>query len=249
MSDYICPNRFSWLKLNHLSSFDQIWSYPAEWFEEPNSRRGGWSGVGRIAPQSPETGERGVFLKRQESHVRRTLRHPFSGEPTFACEFRMMRFLHAHGVPAPVPVFFGERLVDGKPRAILMTEELAGYKSLEEVSASLFTQSRPPLALQRALIRGVAETVKKLHVARIQHRSLYPKHLFVSWPSENDPQVAVIDLEKSRFKLFPMMHRFLAVAGDRWRLGQLDPAGNHASAGHFGRDLDRAGQCRAGQCH
>ena len=43
--------------------------------------------------------------------------------------------------------------------------------------------------------------VRQLHDARVMHRSLYPKHLFVRWDSGAEPEVAVIDLEKSRTTL------------------------------------------------
>ena len=37
-----------WEQLAHsngLDSFDAIWTLDIGWFEEPNQRRGGWSGV------------------------------------------------------------------------------------------------------------------------------------------------------------------------------------------------------------
>lgn len=202
MEDYINPGHQPCLEFNHLNSFDRLWSCKVDWFEEPNRDRGGWSGIGRIVFRLPDESERGMFLKRQENHPRRSFRHPFRGEPTLACEFRMMRFLHAQGVPAPEPVFFGQRYTEGSLRAILMTEELLGFNSLEEVAEGLFAQGRPPLELQRSIMRAVAATVRKLHAARIQHRSLYPKHLFVKFQAQGDPQVVVIDLEKSRARLF-----------------------------------------------
>ncbi|HQR50032.1 MAG TPA: lipopolysaccharide kinase InaA family protein [Methylophilaceae bacterium] len=198
MSDFIYPAYRQLLESNHLASFDQLWSYQAEWFEEPNNRRGGWSGAGRVVLRLPDGGEAGVFLKRQENHQRPTLRHPLRGEPTFAREFRMLRFLQSRGVPAPVPVFFGQRAA----RAILVSEELAGFRSLEDVTEDLFADDkRPPLSEQRALLRGVAAMVRKMHDAGIHHRSLYPKHLFVNRKAAGDPLVAVIDLEKSRATL------------------------------------------------
>lgn len=205
MTAYISPDKQELLELNHLDDFERVWNHQAEWFEAPNSRRGGWSGVGRLFLSQPQGQGLGVFLKRQQDHQRRTFRHPISGEPTFSCEFNMMQYLQRHGVPAPKPVFFGNREQDGHSQSILMTEELVDYLPLETVTENLFAQGRPSLAKQRSVIRGVAETVRKLHDARIQHRSLYPKHLFVRMRGELDPKVVVIDLEKSRIKLLSVM--------------------------------------------
>jgi hypothetical protein len=201
LKDYIHKDYARRLAINRLNTFDQIWAYQQEWFEEPNSRRGGWSGVGRLVLPS-EKGTCRVFLKRQEDHQRRTVWHPFAGEPTFACEFRTMMYLQRRGVSVPRPVFFGRRIVDGHARAILMTEELVGFKSLEDLTKDLFSEGTASVSVQRQILRGAAMAVKSLHAARIQHRSLYPKHLFVRWPSESIPEVVVIDLERSRVKWF-----------------------------------------------
>lgn len=198
---FISPERRQLLETNHLGNFDDAWVFKADWFEVPNERRGGWSGVCRIALPLPEGGELGVFLKRQENHQRRTWRHPIAGEPSFACEFNMLRYLEAHKVLAPRPLFFGSATAAGKPRGILMTQELAGYRPLDVVVGELFSQGRPPLAVQRLLLRKVASLVRQLHDARVMHRSLYPKHLFVRWEVDCEPEVAVIDLEKSRTTL------------------------------------------------
>ena len=199
MKDYIHKDYVQRLAVNRLNTFDLVWAYKQDWFEEPNSRRGGWSGVGRLDLPSEE-GSFKVFLKRQEDHRRRTMWHPFAGEPTFACEFRTMMYLQRRGVSVPVPVFFGKRYFEGHVRAILMTEELVGFKSLEDVTRDLFSTGKVSVSVQRQILRGVAAAVKSLHAARVQHRSLYPKHLFVRWPSESVPEVVVIDLEKSRVK-------------------------------------------------
>lgn len=202
MDLFISSQHRQLLAASGLDSFEAAWQRRAEWFEEPNVRRGGWSGVCRLGLPSPTGGEVGVFMKRQENHQRRCLRHPLTGEPTFAREFRMLRYLQAHAVPAPRPVFFAADVIDGKPRGILITEELAGFRPLDAVVDELFASGRrPPLRLQRALLAAVAHTVRRLHDARVQHSSLYPKHLFVRLQGDAPPDVALIDLEKSRTTL------------------------------------------------
>ena len=71
---------------NKLDSFDAIWNLDTEWFEEPNQRRGGWSGVIKVDLDTPE-GKSCVFIKRQENHISKTLLHPIRGILTFEREF------------------------------------------------------------------------------------------------------------------------------------------------------------------
>ena len=200
LQTFISPEHKTLLEQKQLDSFDKAWAYEADWFEEPNSRRGGWSGVGRLVLADLEGKALGVFLKRQENHLRRTFWHPLHGEPTFACEFRTMQYLAARDVPVPKPVFFAQQQQDSNSRAILMTEELVHFSPLETVTEEIFLNGKTTLAIKRSILRGVAATVGKMHAAGIQHRSLYPKHLFVKMMDGADPQVVVIDLEKSRRK-------------------------------------------------
>jgi len=202
---YIAPERRRLLEANLLGNFDDAWRLQAEWFEEPNVRRGGWSGVCRIALAMPGNGELGLFVKRQENHQRRNWRHPLRGEPTFAREFRMLRYLQQHDVPAPRPVFFGTRVCSGRAQGILITEELEGFRPLDAVVEDLFGGNvQPPLATQRPLLRGVAGLVRRLHEAGVQHGSLYPKHVFVRLRGDEEPAAALIDLEKSRTTLLSL---------------------------------------------
>ena len=203
---YIAPQYQSTLMLNKLTTFDVVWDVSVDWFEAPNERRGGWSGVGRMDLVTPANTKLGVFLKRQENHNRKTWLHPMRGIPTFACEFNMMRLLAGKNVPSLVPVFFGVRNQQDKLQASLMTEELAGFQSLEDATEALFSSKKATIKAQHNLIRQVALTVGKLHRAGVQHRSLYPKHLFVD--KENTRDVVVIDLEKSRTKWLPVMRTF-----------------------------------------
>ena len=63
------------LAFNDLDTYEKIWALKAEWFEEPNERRGGWSGVSRIELKLPSGGCVGAFLKRQENHVTSSISH------------------------------------------------------------------------------------------------------------------------------------------------------------------------------
>ena len=119
------------LQFNKLENFDAIWNLKADWFEEPNDRRGGWSGVSRISLKAEKGSSIGVFLKRQENHNTRTWSSPVRGVPTFYREFKnILRFV-ANGIPTVEPVYYCDRSYNGKSQAILMTKELEGFEALD----------------------------------------------------------------------------------------------------------------------
>lgn len=199
------------LQKNQLDTFEKVWSRKVDWFEEPNERRGGWSGVGRITLQQNDGTEIGAYLKRQDNHCRTSWLHPVKGVPTFQREFEMMHYLDKCGVAAPEVMLFS-RNPGGDLKTTLLTKELAGFKPLEELTEDLFASSRTPLLLQNSVIRAVAILTKKLHAANVQHRSFYPKHLFVNMDDVNAPKVAVIDLEKSRINYIAVMRSLIDLA-------------------------------------
>ena len=189
------PEYLALLNQHQLASFGQLWDFKGEWFEPPNRERGGWSGVNYVE-LTVESGEkRGVYLKRQQNFMRRSLRHPIAGEPTFMREFTILQHLAKHQVNAPKVVFFAAQA----KQAILITEALVGYVDLD---TWLEQNPNANIARKKNLIRSIANTVKNLHEAGVQHRSLYPKHLFVkeikSIKENNGFEVAIIDFEKSR---------------------------------------------------
>lgn len=199
MDDYLAPSWRATLAHNRLDSFDALWAVQAEWFEPPNRRRGGWSGVVRLDLQDPDGGTRGVFLKRQENHPRRALWHPISGEPTFAAETRNILALSQAQVPSLQPVYYAQRRVDGVWRAILITEELRRYRPLDvwidEWRAQGWQRS---IRQRRAVVAAAADCVRRLHRQRRVHNALHPKHLFVRLNPDGGADVRLIDLEKMR---------------------------------------------------
>ena len=189
MLTYLAPRWAELLNANQLATFAQIWAYKGDWFEPPNRERGGWSGVNFLTLKTSDQ-EQALYLKRQQGFTRRTLKHPFVGEPTFRREFNVMQYLQPYGVGTPQTVFFAQQAQE----AILMTEALAGYQAWDAWRSAHLDASR---LRKQAVIAGIARMVRKMHQAGVQHRSLYPKHLFVN---ENNGvvDVAIIDFEKSR---------------------------------------------------
>lgn len=208
MLTYISAKYTQLLQSNRLDTFDRVWDRKVNWFEEPNERRGGWSGVGRIELKQSDGSLVGAFLKKQDHHQHKSWRHPIQGVPTFEREFIMMRYLEKCGVAAPEVMLFG-RNPSGDFKTVLLTKELAGFVSLEEFTTAFFADIGPALAIQRPVIDAVARFARQLHAAKVQHRSFYPKHLFVNVADMSAPEVAVIDLEKSRINLFPLMRTFM----------------------------------------
>ncbi|MCB5189782.1 lipopolysaccharide kinase InaA family protein [Methylobacillus arboreus] len=185
-----------------VRNFDKLWNYQGEWFEKPNQHRQGWSGVSRILIHHSNKAQRFyAFLKRQQNFMRRTWRHPFSGVSTFSCEYATLLYLRSHGVPVPSPLFFSEQKQNGNVNAVLLTAALEGYQPLNDVVTQLLSGSWS-IHRQRKLIASVAKTVAHLHSTKIQHRALYPKHVFVRENVQGEFDSVLIDLEKARLKLF-----------------------------------------------
>ena len=189
------------LQQNGLDSFDALWDLDVEWFEPPNKRRGGWSGVARIQLKSPDGKEIGAFLKRQQNHMCKTLQHPIRGILTFAREFENIRRFQQINVPALEPIFFGQRQVNGDYRGILVTRELNGFYPMD---APRFLPGKEGLLAsikaRRALFEKLAKLLRQLHADNRQHGCLYPKHIFIKPLSQNEFDVRLIDLEKVRWQ-------------------------------------------------
>lgn len=184
---------------HHLDDFASLWAREIDWFEPPNHRRGGWSGVGQLMLTS-DLRDLSVFVKKQQNHGRRTLRHPFNGEPTFRREFKRLVFLEQQQIKAPKVVFYAEEKIKKDTCAILATEALAGYEPLDIITKRWHSDEVVTRLQKSNLLKATAEMIRRFHEAGLVHRALYPKHIFVK-NADAAPEVALIDLEKSRFSL------------------------------------------------
>jgi hypothetical protein len=205
MANYVNESWRQVLDLNQLGNFDALWQLQAGWFEPPNQRRGGWSGVARYELPKTDDQPRVIFLKRQENHKCNSWRHPIAGIPTFQREFERIQHFRACGVPTLEPVYFAMERTAGGHRAILATAELTGYSSLEDWVRQWQESGPPPPAIRRRLIAKIADLARTMHVHRIQHNCFYPKHIFVRIAPDGDVDARVIDLEKSRWQ--PSIYR------------------------------------------
>lgn len=180
--------------------FDALWQREAAWFEPPNQRRGGWSGVARCELELPDGTKRAIFLKRQENHGTFSWRHPVKGIPTFLREFRKIMHYRACGIPSLDPVYFAMRKIAGGHRAILATEELSGFMSMEDRAQRWLISGAPQKKVRRRYLQAVADLLNKMHAHGIQHNCFFPKHVFTRLNPDGTVDARVIDLEKSRWR-------------------------------------------------
>ena len=200
MQGSISTQHLASLTHHQLASFEQLWAYEGDWFEPPNRERGGWSGVNFIELTTDAGKKVGFYLKRQQNFMRLTWRHPIVGEPTFTREFAMMQYLKQHEIPIPNTVFFASK----QTQAVLLTEALEGY-----ISFDYWLKNNPyaSVSKKRKLLSALAQTIRSLHQARVQYRSLYTKHLFIK-DNDDNFDIALIDFEKSRVSTFIPILKF-----------------------------------------
>jgi hypothetical protein len=178
-------------------SFDNWWQIQGEWVEEPNDRRGGFSGVQRIYKDATL-----LYAKRQTGHIHRSLLHPF-GRPTVLREQEALLGARKAGVKVPEIVYCAAQRSSDGWRALLITKALEGFQPIDEWYASKGREQYGE-ALHQQLLVEVAHTLAHLHTARWQHGCMYIKHIFVRISGEGQAraaEVALLDLEKCRRRL------------------------------------------------
>ena len=184
------------LAAHGLTDFERLWRLALPPLDSANTTRGGVSSVGILVLAAHNREGRRLVVKRQRNHQTRTWRHPLKGIPTARKEFdNIRRFAHC-GLGAAAPVFFGQRCDHRGRRAILMTEYLEGYQSLDSLLTQWARDPAPGEVTRDAILRQVADLIARMHRAGFQHNCLYPKHLFVSTAGAR-PDIRLIDLEKA----------------------------------------------------
>jgi hypothetical protein len=180
-----------------LDDFETIWQQDIGWFEEPNQRRGGWSGVSRLEVKLPDGNTVAVFIKRQLNHVTRTWAHPVRGITTFRREFENLQRLQSAGVPTLDVLYFAEREARGERRAILISRELSGYSSFEDLMIRWQQQGFPEKAVWQSLIDKLAGIARLMHRHHMQQNCFLPKHVFIGEHGAG-MDIRLIDFEKAK---------------------------------------------------
>jgi hypothetical protein len=189
----------AWLRtaaLNGLSSFTDFWNLPGTPVDNVNHGRGGWSAVRRCCVRTSPDAIETVYVKRQVNYVSRTLRHPLSGETTAAREFRALQLLGQSGIGTPRIRYFAEEQQSRERRAILVTQALDEYESLDRLEAQAL-----PGPVRRQHVCAAAALLRSIHDTGQRHNCFYPKHIFLR-PLGAALRPCVIDLEKLRW--FPL---------------------------------------------
>lgn len=141
-------------------------------------------------------------------------------------ELLAIRCLEQAGIPTLKPVGYGRRgLNPARQHSFLITEELAPTISLEDYCQD-WERTPPPLPLKRALIDRVADTLRGMHGAGLNHRDCYLCHFLLHTdcpPAPDNLRLSVIDLHRSQVRSRVPL---------RWR--DKDLAGLYFSALHIG---------------
>lgn len=192
---------------NGIGSFGELWEIKSDFMEDPNYRRGGWSGIilHEIGLQNGQMLK--IVIKRQENHTFRSLLHPLSGTPTLFREYSNICRLEKYGIPTLEPLYYGERKAEGNFQAVLVIRFLEEYRNLDQV---LQEAGENEVSGLNQIIDSVGGMVAKVHFHRIQHSCLYGKHVFVKTGKEGPPDVRLIDLEK----MHPGLSRFSVAVHD-----------------------------------
>ncbi|HNS21163.1 MAG TPA: lipopolysaccharide core heptose(I) kinase RfaP [Sedimentisphaerales bacterium] len=121
-------------------------------------------------------------------------------------EWAALNRLQELGVETMTPVAFGLRGRNpARLRSFIITEELAGTKSLEDLCAEW--KSHPPSpSLRRGLIQRIASMVRQMHRHGINHRDCYICHFHLDVSADTDhlrPEdlhLHVIDLHRAQLR-------------------------------------------------
>ena len=194
MSQFI-SHRYGHLLKNHaFNNFQDFWSLPENWVEEPNSRRGGWSGAS-FHTLCDDNGESfSIFVKRQENHNYFSLGNPCQARPTFFRELTNICLLEQIGVPSVEPVYYDERFLNGRLQAILATVALDNYRGLN----SLFTMPSMKESIRKEILHRIADALRLMHSRHLRHGSLSGEHVMVKLHEDDSFDIRILDLEKMR---------------------------------------------------
>jgi len=178
-----------------MGDFSSVWDFPLERVDNPNQGRGGWSEVCYYQLPAPVFDTSALYIKRQQDYSFIDWRSPIKGLPTFQREYANLVWCIERGLPVVKPVAFGVRDKDGHRQAILVTQALDEYFSLDQVHMV----AQLGIRLRKTLIKSVAAVIKNMHQSGLQHGCLYPKHIFVNKTCrQGEPvDVRLIDFEKA----------------------------------------------------
>lgn len=175
-----------------LRSFDDFWNIEWNFVEPRNERRDGWSGATRLRIET-SAGPLSLFVKRQENHCYRSLRHPLRGRPTFYREWRNIQRLRRAGVPTLDPLFYGERTQRGRYQAVLVSLALDEFRELDAAFGDGLSETQ-----RTAALNVVAQLLARFHQSRLRHNCLGGNHLMLRFDKNGGAEARLLDLEKMK---------------------------------------------------
>ena len=185
---------------NHLENaklleLEPLANAPFEWFEEPNERRGGWSGVARMKLTGPSAADQdlNVFLKIQKNHYYRSPGTLFRRNLTYKREFNALRRLESITDTLPRLLQFAEWQMNGDKYGLIITQSLDGWHPFDKWLASPESSG-----LLESCLEAIAGTLRQMHQKRWAHFGLFPKHVFVKQTDRECIRIKLIDFEKAR---------------------------------------------------
>jgi lipopolysaccharide kinase (Kdo/WaaP) family protein len=188
-----------------LLDFEAVAKREFEWFEPPNQRRGGWSGVSRIAlnpeatPEEQETG----FLKIQQNHWFRARNKFFRRHLTFEREIDAMTKVAPIISFIPEVLLFGRWNIGPDAWAVIITRSLDGWFSFGDWLQGKNGLVPPDHDTLLKVFETIASTSRQLHNAGWVHLGFSAKHLFVRPKGDRDYDICLIDYEKCRRHVLP----------------------------------------------
>ena len=156
-----------------------------------------------LSPEQASTPKR-FYLKKH--HVRASRFRSQTVETAASVEARAVKRLNDDGIPTMRVAAYGEQLhQDGRLHSFLLTEDLEGYRPLDDFLRErfrvrrLFTSTRrdPDLA---TLLEQVADVAARFHRAGYNHRDFYCCHFFIKETDPGQFDVRLIDLQRVQYR-------------------------------------------------
>ncbi len=197
---WIAPEWEDALKQADLLNIEALTTRQFDWFEEPNRRRGGWSGVTRIVlnPDAAPQDQQAVFLKIQQNHFYRAPNTFFTKQLTFEREFEVLQQLDTVTDSIPELVLFAKWRSGSDVGAILVTKALDGWYPLPDwIQGKKGLTPPDEITFQKAL-EAIAKGASEIHAAGWVHLCFSAKHLFIRPKDDGEFESCVIDMEKCR---------------------------------------------------
>lgn len=112
-------------------------------------------------------------------------------------EWDALRKLAAVGVPSLTPVAFGRRGKNpARQESFIVTRELANCVQLDD----FFRETAVSVQIKWRIIQRVAEIVRHMHSAGINHRDLYLCHFMLQIPLLDEPSIHLVDLHRAQLR-------------------------------------------------